>query len=178
MNSPSTLSNRDNAIAFAKCFKLVVITTVALAVPAFGQDRMILGPRQFEHDNGGAVLCAWSIYLAVQARTAACGLARRPVDDAIDQAIVEIDQFILSNSSLHPTRAMLDDFKRRATESELTLARQRGLQNYCESRDLVRVNVSSFGRLIRFIDSALAGTSLRGKLAFDLQRRGVEQPAE
>jgi hypothetical protein len=76
------------------------------------------------------------MYLSVQAHTAACGLARRPVDDAIDGAIVAIDEFILANSSLHPTRAMLEDFKRRAAESHLNLVRQRGLQKSCESPDL------------------------------------------
>ena len=75
---------------------------------------MVLGPRQFETDkNGGAVLCAWGIYLGVQAATAACHLERRPVDDAIDEAIQAMDEFILTNSSLHPTRSALEDFKRR-----------------------------------------------------------------
>src|SRR5258708_2715282 len=83
--------------------------------PGGGQDRLVLGPRQFEEDKSGAgaVLCLWSIYLSVQAQTAACALPRRPVDDAIDQAIVAIDEFVLANSSLHPTRPMLEDFKRR-----------------------------------------------------------------
>jgi hypothetical protein len=137
MSRQSTWSNRD-AIAFASRLKLLVVATVVLGFggPAMGQDRMVLGPRQFEHDKGGAVLCAWSIYLSVQAETAACGLTRRPVDDAIDEAIVAIDEFILANSSLHPTRAMLEDFKHRAAESELSFARQRGLQKVCEGRDL------------------------------------------
>jgi hypothetical protein len=119
MTSRPTWSKPNTAIAVAKCLRLIVIATVVLAlrVPAFGQDRMVLGPRQFERDTGaGAVLCLWSIYLSVQAETAACGLARRSVDDAIDEAIVAIDEFILANSSLHPTRAMLEDFKRRATD--------------------------------------------------------------
>jgi hypothetical protein len=77
---------------------------------------MVLGPRQFEYDKSGAgaVLCVWSVYLSIQAQTAACALPRRPTDDAMDQAIVAIDEFILANSSLHPTRATLDSFKRSA----------------------------------------------------------------
>ena len=119
----------------------LLVTLVGLAtfvVPASGQDRMVLGPRQFEVDKtgDGAVLCAWSIYLSIQAETAACGLPRRPTDDAIDAAVVAIDQFILDNSSLHPTRAMLDDFKHRATESERASAQRMGLQKFCSRPDL------------------------------------------
>jgi hypothetical protein len=93
---------------------LLVIAAVAMIIPAFGQDRMVLGPRQFEQDKSGAgaVLCSWSIYLSIQNQVAACALPRRPVDDAIDQAIVAIDEFILANSSLHPSKPMLEDFKR------------------------------------------------------------------
>jgi hypothetical protein len=40
-------------------------------------------------------------------------LPRRPVDDAIDRAVTSIDAFIISNSSLHPTPAMVEEFKRR-----------------------------------------------------------------
>jgi hypothetical protein len=102
--------------------------------PAVGEDRMVLGPRQFEADKGaGAVLCAWSVYLSVRTRTSACGISRQPVDDAIEEAITAIDAFIIANSSLHPTREMLEDFKRRAGEAELRSARQTGMQKYCEN---------------------------------------------
>ena len=109
-----------------------------LGAPAPGQDRMVLGPRQFETDKSGngAVLCAWSLYLSIQAETAACGLTRRPTDDAMDEAIVAIDEFILANSSLHPTRTMLDEFKRRAAESHLAIAQRQGLQKFCSRPDL------------------------------------------
>lgn len=129
----------EPAIAFAKSLTLIVIVTVAVSPkePVFAHDRMILGPRQFEKDKGaGAVLCAWGIYLAVQAETATCGLARRPADEAIDEAIIAMDEFILANSSLHPSRAMLEDFKRRAAEDSVTAARRRGLQKICAGRDL------------------------------------------
>ena len=112
-----------------------------LGVPALGQDRMVLGPRQFETDKSGdgAVLCTWSFYLSIQAETAACGLARRPTDDAINEAIVAIDEFILANSSLHPTRTMLDEFKRRAAESHLAIAQRQGLQKFCGEPGLEHV---------------------------------------
>jgi hypothetical protein len=69
-------------------------------------------------------------------QTAACGLPRRPVDDAMDEAVVAIDEFILANSSLHPTREMLDQFKRRAAQSDLRFISRAGLKQVCESGDL------------------------------------------
>src|ERR1700687_4614782 len=120
------------AIAAPKRLTLIVIAALGLAliVPAVSQDRMVLGPRQFETDKSGAgaVLCVWSIYLSVQAQTAPCALPRRPVDDAIDQAIVAMDDFILANSSLHPTKAMLEAFKRGAVAPDLSSVRQLGPQ--------------------------------------------------
>ncbi|MGY8632401.1 hypothetical protein RAD15_07880 [Bradyrhizobium sp. 14AA] len=121
-----------------KTLVVALIGMLMLSVPAPGQDRMVLGSRQFEVDKSGngAVLCAWSMYLSIQAETAACGLTRRQTDDAMDEAIAAIDEFILANSSLHPTRAMLDEFKQRAAESHLGLARRQGLQNFCSRPDL------------------------------------------
>ena len=123
---------------FPKAIVVALLGSLALEVPVFGQDKMVLGPRQFETDRtgDGAVLCAWSIYLSIQAETAACGLTRRPTDDAIDEAIVEIDRFILANSSLHPTRAMLDEFKQRAAASALAVGQRLGLQKFCTRPDL------------------------------------------
>ena len=117
---------------------IAVIGLLTLSAPAVGEDRMVLGPRQFEFDKtgNGAVLCAWSVYLSVQAKTAACGLPRRPTDDAMDEAIAAIDEFILANSSLHPTRPVLEEFKRRAAESDLAFVRKQGLEKACHSRDL------------------------------------------
>jgi len=141
MRSQSTRFNPYNTVAFVKRFTLMIFAIVALATPALGQDKMVLGPRQFERDNSGkgAVLCSWAIFLSIQAQTAECGLARRPVDDAIDQAIAAIDEFILRNSSLRPTRQMLDTFKRGVAESERNHFRQRGLlKQYCENPDTER----------------------------------------
>jgi hypothetical protein len=99
---------------------------------------MVLGPRQFEFDKteNGAVLCAWSIYLSIRAKTAACGLQRRPTDDAMDEAIAAIDEFILANSSLHPIRPLLEEFKHRAAEADLAFARKQGLEKACSNGDL------------------------------------------
>lgn len=138
MRSRSAWFNCDKTIAVVKRYKLMIVLLIAaLAADAAGQDQMVLGPRQFERDNSGrgAVLCVWSIYLSIQAHTKDCGLPRRPADDVIDEAIAEIDEFILANSSLHPTRAALEDFKRRAAESERRLARQRSSKEYCQNND-------------------------------------------
>jgi len=97
---------------------------------------MVLGPRQFEADRSGAgaVLCAWSIYLSVQNYMRSCAVAQSPADDVIDEAIVAIDDFILANSSLHPTRAALEAFRRRVAESDAR--RKSGDRTICENRDL------------------------------------------
>jgi hypothetical protein len=102
------------------------------------QDGMVLGPDQFKTDStgSGAVLCVWSIYLEVQAETKACGLPRRPVDDAIDKAVLAIDSFIIANSSLRPTQAMLNEFKRRTSESFIHDLQSRGIQKACDGSDL------------------------------------------
>jgi hypothetical protein len=123
-----------------KSLIIAITGLLALNMPALGQDRMVLGPRQFDVDKtgNGAVLCTWSVYLSIQAETAACGLTRRPTDGAMDEAIIAIDEFILANSSLRPTRAALEEFKRRATESDLAFARRQGLQTFCSRPDLER----------------------------------------
>jgi len=127
----------------SRAFGLLVLGAVALTVasaPVLGQNDMVLGPRQFESDRSGkgAVLCVWSIYLSVQAKTSACGLPRRPADDAMDEAIAAMDEFILSNSSLRPTREMLEDFKRKAVAPDIGMARRNGVEKVCESADLDR----------------------------------------
>ncbi|WP_315713784.1 MULTISPECIES: hypothetical protein [unclassified Bradyrhizobium] len=111
---------------------------LVLVAPSRGEENMVLGPKQFEFDQSGdgAVLCSWALFLSVQAQTAMCELPRGPNDDAIDEAIVAIDDFILANSSLKPTRTMLDEFKRRAASAQTAQARQAGLQDRCKSRDI------------------------------------------
>jgi hypothetical protein len=118
---------------------------------------MVLGARQFETDKSGvgAVLCVWSIYLSVQARTATCALPRRPVDDAIDQLIAAIDEFIIANSSLHPTKAMLEEFKQRAAASEARHIRQAGL-DVCKSGDIEHFRSPAPERIHAMAKSLLA----------------------
>ncbi|MGJ5176835.1 hypothetical protein ACQR16_07820 [Bradyrhizobium oligotrophicum] len=119
---------------------IIVAGMCALAAPSRGEERMVLGAKQFEFDQSGdgAVLCAWSIYLSIQAETAICKLPRRPTDDAIDEAVGAIDEFILANSSLKPTPTMLDEFKRRAAAADLAQGQRAGLQAFCQRPDLER----------------------------------------
>jgi hypothetical protein len=72
----------------------------------------MIAPAASQDRGAGAVICIWEITLIVQEQTAACVLPRRPVDDAIDRAIVAMEDFVLANASAHPTRATLETFKR------------------------------------------------------------------
>jgi hypothetical protein len=141
---------RNSAPAIARRLALIVAVVVGGLVPgmpAFGQDSPASRPL-FEGDTSGrgAVLCVWSIYLIVRARAAACGLAREPIDDAIDEGIDAMEVFIMANSSQHPTREMLEAFKRRATESDLAVAR-RDPKTMCQHSlvvDLRKTNPDQF----------------------------------
>jgi hypothetical protein len=151
----------STVIAILKRLKFVVIFVVVLTPSIVGsnEDRMVLGPRQFEYDKSGqgAVLCVWAIYLSVKSHTAVCGLARRPVDDAIDNAIAKIDEFIIANSSLHPSRAALEDFKRRAAEQELKALG--GQKTYCEgpgARDIEGFRSTSADEVQKSVTALLA----------------------
>lgn len=93
----SSLAPMDPEHMQALTARLPPLTKIAIAIltilscplvglsaskPAVGEDRMVLGPRQFETDKGGgAVLCAWSMYLSVRTQTIACAVSRQPGDD-------------------------------------------------------------------------------------------------
>jgi hypothetical protein len=149
------------AVERLRIIAIAVVVAVAAAIasagPASAQDtkqdtkqdakpvkKMVFGARQFEKDEaGGAVLCTWAVYLTVQAQTAACKLSRKPTDDAIDQAITAIDEYILTHSSLQPTRASLDDFKRRTAAPLERAAKDGTLQKICAGRDLDKLRGTS-----------------------------------
>jgi hypothetical protein len=132
---------RNLALAGTTCLTLIVVAMISptLVVPAVAQDQLILGPRQLEEDKSGAgaVLCSWVILMSFQAQAAACALPRQPIDDAMDEAIVAIDEFILANSSLHPTRNMIENFKRD------WIQRARTGPLYCEDPELARLRSDS-----------------------------------
>lgn len=88
----------------------------SLGVPAHAEDNRfsgIFGPNSSKADTkGDPVLCMWRFYLTIQQMGAACKVDRKPIDDVLDESIAAIDDFIVANSSSHPTREMLEDFKR------------------------------------------------------------------
>jgi hypothetical protein len=140
----------------------VVIAAVWLggpsALPEPQTKPFALGQAQFayDHTRSGAVLCAWSIDLEVQAATKACGLPRTPTDDAIDKAVLDIDGFIIANSSLHPTRAALEDFKRRASEAFIDQLHRRGFESYCRGSDLAMLRGGPPARVASSVRTLLA----------------------
>ncbi|WP_400770119.1 hypothetical protein [Methylosinus sporium] len=111
-----------------------IIVALLLATPAASEERQTFGIEQFKIDRGGseAVLCSWTVYLSVQAATKSCELTRRPTDDAIDEAILAIDDFILANAALHPTREALEAFKGRIAAA-MTVKPPAVSQKLCEN---------------------------------------------
>jgi hypothetical protein len=105
-------ANHRRRTVLAKCFGLMAFTILGLAVPAAGQDRTNPAPVTEGDQKVGALGCTYAMWVLVQAVTAACGWARQPADDAIDEAIAAFDDFILANTSSHLTRPMLEDAKR------------------------------------------------------------------
>src|SRR4051794_39529420 len=107
---------RNPALVIITYLTLIVVAIIAptFLVPAVAQDRFILGPRELEVDKSGAgaVLCSWVILMSFQVQAAVCAFPRQPIDDAMDEAILAIDEFILANSSHHPPRDMIEKFKR------------------------------------------------------------------
>src|SRR5690242_10834724 len=81
--------------------RLAISTLAALALiaPAIAQDVQAVKDRS----GRGSVLCTWSIYVAEQAAVSQCKLERLPVDDAISQAITDIDAYISANTAAHLT---------------------------------------------------------------------------
>jgi hypothetical protein len=128
---------RNLTLAGSACLTLIAVATITLwrVGPAVAQDELIFGSRQFEQDKSGAgaVLCSWVMLMSFQAQAAACAFPRQPIDDAMDEAIIAIDEFILANSSLHPSRNMIQSFKRDWSQ------RARSGPLYCEDPEIARL---------------------------------------
>jgi hypothetical protein len=99
------------------------------AVPPSGQDQANPAPMTEGDWKVAALGCTHVMLVFVQAVAAACGWARQPADDAIDEAIAAFDDFILANTSSHLTRPMLEDVKRGAAASLRGISTS---QQYCE----------------------------------------------
>jgi hypothetical protein len=113
MRSQAIRFSRD-AIAFVRRSTLLTFAIVALTAPALGDDQ-----KSGKAVTQGELMCALSIYVRIQIHTAICGIARRPIDDAIDEAIAEIEEFSLANFPDRITRSVLEDARRIAKESPL-----------------------------------------------------------
>jgi hypothetical protein len=96
---------------------VVFALTAALWSIAVRADDM--RPPEGDHSGKGAVLCVWWIFLAIQASPRVCEWQRQPVDDTIDKAVGDIDEFIIANASQHPDREALEKTKRSMIESIL-----------------------------------------------------------
>jgi hypothetical protein len=99
--------------------RLVISVVLLLLVPtaAFCEESFDLGPRQYEKDTVGMpVLCIWRYFYRVDANIKLCDASRTPSDNAIHEAVVAMEDFIIANSSLKPTRDALEAFKRKEIE--------------------------------------------------------------
>jgi hypothetical protein len=114
MRLQATRLSRDNAVALVKRFTLTMFTAVVLTTPGLADDQ-----KSNRTVTRGEVFCAWSIYVPIQVRTANCGYPHQPMDDAIDEAVMQIEEFILVNFSNEITRPMLENIKRVVKESPM-----------------------------------------------------------
>ncbi len=64
-----------------------------------------------DESGKGAVLCVWNRLAEVKAVADYCETPRAPVDDAIDNAITEIETFILENTTSGITKTSLNQTK-------------------------------------------------------------------
>src|SRR5215208_6960336 len=104
--------------------RLVICVALLLLVPtaASSEDTFDLGPRQYEKDTaGGAVLCVWRYFYLTDANIKRCNAPRTPSDNAIHEAVIAMEDFIIANSSLRPTRGALEAFKRKESEPRQNL---------------------------------------------------------
>jgi hypothetical protein len=114
-------------------FKLRTFGLIALAMALCGRSAQAQDtPPPFDNTVKGAALCVRQIYLAIEASPRACGWQRQPVDDAIDKAVHDVDDFILANSSEHPTRQALEKTKQLSVEG--------GLRDPVTVREMCRPN--------------------------------------
>lgn len=66
---------------------------------------------QYDTSGKGAVLCAELILMEARYMSQLCKWERTPADEAIDQAIADIDAFVIANSSEPVTQEQLDQRK-------------------------------------------------------------------
>lgn len=85
----------------------------------------------------GAVLCIWHMYTETEATVAACGLPRKPIDDAIDAGISKMDKFITKYSVPPVTQDALDANKRETSNGLLNnYVRSTRHPDFCTSPEI------------------------------------------
>lgn len=94
-----------------RAFVIFSLATLLLLGPAKAQAPEIDG------SGKGAVLCAWLIYTGFQAQRQACAWEPVPADAAIDQAVSDIENFIIENSSTPVTLEQLAEGRQRQMET-------------------------------------------------------------
>lgn len=115
MGSSSARLSRHNTIAFIGRFTLMAAATVALTAPGLSDDQ-----KPDKAVTPAQVMCVWGFYLRAQIITAHCGFARKPIDDAIDDAVAEIEEFALAHfPPEYITRPKPEDARRIAKETPL-----------------------------------------------------------
>lgn len=130
------------------------------------------GTTKIDVSGKGAVLCAWSILVAVQATTEACGWKRLPVDAAIDAAIADMDKYIIENMPTPITQGDLDERKRHDREGVWGVEADE-IALMCELSSETDT-YANFASSMRQIDPATLATSIQDSLS--IPREPVMNP--
>lgn len=75
---------------------------------------------EIDRSGKGGVLCVWGIYVTIEAVAERCALPDAPGTAAIREAIAEMDEFILKNSSVIRDRDALEAFRRKIQREALS----------------------------------------------------------
>ena len=114
---------------------LVVATLIlCLCQPVLAQDRR----PQMDESGKGAVLCIWSIYVALHQGVELCELEVRDSDRAIASDIARIEAFILEHTTEGINQATLDDYKARVFEQTQTHTSPEQMPNMCKDVAMMR----------------------------------------
>ena len=86
---------------------------------ALADDRKPLDYRQLKGDDkiSGQMLCALVLGIMTETIVANCKLTRKPADDAIDRAVLSIENYMIANSSQHPTQETFETLRKDFSEN-------------------------------------------------------------
>ena len=80
---------------------LLAAAFALVAHGACGEDRVTWDQLRPDSQVSGQVLCVLSLEMMTQEIVAKCSKPRKPIDDAIDRAVLSLQNFILTHSSQH-----------------------------------------------------------------------------